>query len=249
MRHALIAGVVLGLVVACHHTRARTPQQEGIARTRSHGACPASGIHSNGTCPKIDVPSVNASSAEGCKSDAACGDGPSEPRCIENPSFAPERHSGGQARNRGNLFGAAPRPPAPTECVQDACHLDADCSRGFGCECGSGEGADRNRCIQLDTCLTDADCEKGSRCQCDSTRPNYCMPSNCDTAAECDGKACSESSPIHWGGQAGRYCRTPKDTCAKDEDCKTPQGRAQQCVYDGAQSLWTCVEIEPPPPG
>lgn len=245
----MTAFFLVGLVAACH-TRPRSPQhQEAIARQRSHGRCPASGIHANGTCPKIEVPAVNASSDEGCKLDSGCGDDDEKhPRCVENPSYDPPTPRG-QARGRSNLLGAQPRPPPPTECVYDACHIDADCPKGFGCECGSGEGFDRNRCIELDACLADADCPTGSRCQCDHSAPNYCMPSNCDSDAECNGSSCVDS-PAQRGRPAGRYCRTSRDRCSKSADCTAKQGGYEaQCGYDVAEGLWTCQEVELPPPG
>lgn len=233
-----------GLIVACHGGRARVPEpQHAQSRARVGGRCPASGIHSSGTCPTIHVPSVNASSPEGCHSDADCSglDG----RCIENPSYDPRFDRSDRARldlGRG-LLGEAPRPPAPTTCVSDACHSDDDCQRGWGCECGSGEGADRNRCILLDACLADADCKSGQRCECDRDGPNYCLASNCDSDAECAGLACSTA-------HSGRFCHTKGDRCARDADCTTTKpGWSSRCDYDVAATTWQCVDEPPPPPG
>lgn len=224
-------------------------------RVRSGGACPASGIHSNGTCPKRRVPTVNASSADGCKSDAECGDGDSQPRCIENPSYSSEPHGGGSARELRNLLAEAPRPPAPTTCIYDECHFDADCGKNRGCECGSGDGADRNRCITLDACLADSDCAKGSRCECDHSAPSYCLPSNCDSDAECNGKTCAGgmiggTSPAPYpGGGSGRFCHTAADRCQRDADCTVKNDYLQRCAYDVVGGLWTCQDVALPPAG
>ncbi len=247
-RRILPALALLGLALACHG-RAHWPEpQRAQPRTRTGGRCPASGIHSSGKCAKIDVPSVDASSPSGCKSDAECGgwDG----RCIENPSYDPrfdESRSGSASiRRSAALLGEAPRPPAPTMCVSDECHDDLDCSRGsdrkMGCECGTGRGVDRNRCIRLDACLADADCKPGARCECDHDGPNYCLPANCDSDAECNGLACADAP-------SGRYCRTKNDRCARDADCPPNGHFIERCDYDVPGGMWRCFDEEPPPPG
>jgi hypothetical protein len=235
-----IFGVIA--ITACGHAhwpKAQTPNP----RTRAGGRCPPSGIHANGSCPKVNVPAVNASSPTGCKSDAECAGW--DPRCVENPTYdrSLEPPSGSASiRRAGALLGAAPRPPAPTMCVSDACHVDADCGVGMGCECGTGRGVDRNRCIAIDVCQSDSDCKQGQRCECDREGPNYCLASNCDSDAECGGLACADAP-------SGRFCRTKDDTCARDADCPPKSGFLERCDYDVTASRWRCIDVEPPPPG
>ena len=245
MKHGpsfFFVGVVIA-IVACHGgVRPRTPDPEGQTRARAGGRCPPSGIRAGGTCPKVKVAHVDASSSDGCKSDAECGTS-GEARCVENPSFVPERHPSYSARTHGNLLGEAPRPPASTICVYDACQSDADCSGKNGCLCGSGEGADRNRCIALDACESDADCGKGLRCECDRSGPNYCYPTNCDTDAECGAFSCAESST------GGRYCHTARDTCKVDAECPPVPSFQSKCGYDVGEGVWACRKVDYPPPG
>ena len=102
--------------------------------------------------------------------------------------------------------------------------------------------ARRRRRIVLDACTADADCKKGSRCECDREAPNYCLPSNCDSDAECSGLACADAP-------SGRYCRTKNDQCARDADCPPKDRFIERCDYDLGASAWRCVDVEPPPPG
>lgn len=234
--------VILALVLACHGTRVRAPDPTGQPRVRAGGACPPSGIHAAGKCPEIVVPHVNASSPDGCESDANCGG--YDARCVENPGYRPERsESGARAMLRSNLLGDAPRPPGKTICVSDECRTDADCGKAGGCLCGSGEGMDRNHCIRVDACEKDADCPQGSRCECDHDGANYCYPANCDSDAECNGFTCTESPT------GGRYCRTAKDRCKVSADCPPVTDFQVMCGYDVGEGVWGCRNVPYPPPG
>ena len=98
----------------------------------------------------------------------------------------------------------------------------------------------RNECT-YDACTSDADCKTGGPCECDLYRGNYCAAGNCKVDADCGaGGSCAESSSLECRGarEPSYYCRTPKDTCVDDGDCKPDHA----CVYSSQLGTFTCEE-------
>lgn len=232
-------GIALACVLACHgavDAPRRAPRAEPI---RPGETCARSSFATGETCPKRDVPASNASSPEGCKSDAECKDGMNG-RCVDTGMRSP---FGGDRAVRSNLLGAAPPPPPRTRCVYDACFSDGDCGAKSRCECG-GEG-ERNYCLALDSCTTDAACGPNHLCQCGSApgAANYCVDGNCRADSDCqDGAKCGS-------GTTGTFCRTPRDVCRSDADCPPLPEASNHCSYAVEQERWECRAIPYPPPG
>jgi hypothetical protein len=154
-------------------------------------------------CPRVAIPAVNGGKPGGpCQTDADCKDHP-DGRCVTI---------------------LAPSHTAPVvQCLYDACASDADCARGSICECGTGQGTSRNRCI----------------------------PGNCHANVDCGDWACTETMSTFVAGNdarrvEGRFCKTREDQCRVDRDCDL-EGRSA-CAYRKELSRWTCVAISYGPP-
>ena len=188
-------------------------------------------------CAHRSIPSSNASSKEGCKSDADCKDG-IEGRCIE--SGYREEGDGKMGLMRSNLLAEAPRPPAPTICSYDQCVANTDCGAKGRCACGAA--LERDTCVQLDGCLADKDCGVDMVCSCgESEGPNSCIGGNCRTDGDCHGGSCRS-------GPTGSYCATPNDTCKTQNDCASKTDY-RVCDYERGSRAWACRVVPPQPPG
>lgn len=238
LRLAAYLGVVMATILSCRGT-VDAPRREPHAEAIRPGEnCARSSVATGEVCPQRDVPASNASSPEGCHSDADCKQGMNG-RCIDTGSREPSGH----ARWGGNLFGAAPPPPPRTVCVYDACFKDADCGPKQRCECGGEVG--RNYCLAIDDCTTDAACGGNRICQCGSSvgSANYCVGGNCRGDADChDGLKCDS-------GMTGTFCRTASDVCHSNEDCPRLPNASNTCGYLVERSRWECQAIPYPPPG
>jgi hypothetical protein len=118
------------------------------------------------------------------------------------------------------------------------CKADADCTAGKNGRCMSvGPRVLQNTCT-YDDCMKDADCT-GGPCECNTSMGNRCLQGNCKVDGDCgSGGACGRSNNMSCGGgDASYYCRSPKDDCVTDEDCK----KQQQCVYATDVGHWTCA--------
>jgi len=125
--------------------------------------------------------------------------------------------------------------------VKGACKSDEDCTAGKNGRCSSiGERVLENGCT-YDACMKDADCTTGGPCECNSYRGNYCVTGNCRVDADCgSGGACGRSNSMACRGrrEPTYYCRTPKDSCTSDSDCKPNS----MCIYSSQVGHWTCQE-------
>ncbi len=154
-------------------------------------------------CRNATVPAVNGGKPGGkCQTDADCTKR-SDGLCV--------------------VIQTSAHPPPVIDCLYDDCASDADCPRAHLCECGSGQGPSRNRCV----------------------------PGNCHTNLECGDYACTETmSTFAVGQQArrveGHWCKTREDQCRVDRDCDL-EGRSA-CAYRGELGRWTCVAITYGPP-
>jgi hypothetical protein len=98
-------------------------------------------------------------------------------------------------------------------------------------------------------CETDDDCDAGHVCRCATSivRWTQCVPSNCASAADCDGRECGgQHFPC---GELGAFaCRTEEDECRVGETCPPGWSRdgQQWLVGAGAQfcgggtQRWRC---------
>ena len=131
------------------------------------------------------------------------------------------------------------------------CTQDADCKSGQNGRCAPSSPNDSlcDAC-SYDECFADADCSGAGPCDCRSSAvagANVCSAGNCRVDADCgSGGYCSPSRPrCGYPGvetaTIGYFCRTSKDTCVEDDDCKKPNV-SQQCRYDGAAGLWRCID-------
>jgi len=200
------------------------------------GTCARSSVAVGQICPQRDIPPSNASSPEGCKSDADCKTGLNG-RCMG---------LGGRSRvtrDARDLLGAPPPPPPRSRCEYDGCVTDKDCGSKMRCVCGADEY--RNRCEPIDTCLTDKECGVDHQCQCGRVNglANYCVEGDCRSAADCaNGAACGN-------GTGPGFCHGLRDKCSKNEDCSTVPEGAAYCGYAMAQHRWQCRVVLPVPPG
>lgn len=200
------------------------------------GTCKPSSVISTLSCaPRVHPPS-NASSVNGCKSDAECKNG-IDGRCVDNRDH--RRYGALPVAARNLLAGPPPLPP-DSVCVYDQCRTNAECGAKGRCKCGAGDA--RNGCMSLDACLRDADCGAESLCACGASgSPNGCMPGNCRSDADCAAQKCGP-------GQEGSFCHTPRDKCRTNDDCASgPQFSV--CDYDQRTKAWACRVIPPRPPG
>ncbi len=240
--HVTVALVVLG--AACHQEPepAAPAQTTEPVRPASAGTCAPASVSHGATCPARPVPPGTGSSPEGCKSDADCTDG-KEGRCVKNGvAFQWEQK---EMSHPSNLLAAPPPPPLRSVCVYDRCQSDGECGPQLRCECRSGVATERNRCLPLDTCVSDRDCANDTLCVCGASgMANACARGNCRANADCGGFACD---PDHMGA---RYCRTSRDTCTANSQCKTdvPYGQAV-CAYKTETHAYGCSVLLPPPPG
>ena len=134
----------------------------GGTGTRKVGTCAPSSVSQQVACSARVVPPGNASSENGCKSDAECTYG-RDGRCVKNQLGSYGLMLSPEAR-RSNLLAGPRAAPPRTICVYDKCQSDKDCGSGMRCNCGSGTGEDRNRCIPIDNCLSDKDCFAEALC-------------------------------------------------------------------------------------
>jgi hypothetical protein len=77
---------------------------------------------------------------------------------------------------------------------------------------------------------------------CDSNEGNACIPANCRTDAECNGRGCSPTRAENCGnmeGTVGFYCHNTHDECATDAECKGGE-HGGLCVYGSAAGHWVC---------
>jgi len=106
-------------------------------------------------------------------------------------------------------------------------------------------------------CLARSDCAEGQSCLCSVGVPGFedssfgmyplyffgswCVPSECESSADCGGYACGFSS---WRCAApddpawpAFYCRTPEDECQTDADCDPPMS---VCLRSPGATRWVC---------
>ena len=234
MRTSSLA-IVVGVVAACHGGRPPADRRPALPPPAA-GTCNPSSVITTAACAHRVVPSSNASSKEGCKSDADCKDG-IEGRCIESGLRVPD---GKMGLRRSNLLAAAPPPIPPTVCSYDQCVANADCGPKGRCACG--EGLARDACVALDACLGDKDCGVDMICSCGEVdAANGCTAGNCRSDGDCNGASCRS-------GPTGRYCATPNDTCKTREDCAS-KSEDRVCDYERGSRKWECRVVPPRPPG
>ncbi len=242
LRKLLPPGLVLVGVLACRGA-VDPPREPHVEAVRPGETCARSSFAIGETCVRRDVPASNASSPEGCKSDAECKAGMNG-RCVKTGADDPSGHAAARDGIRhGNLFGAAPPPPPRTVCIYDQCFNDGDCGAKSRCVCGT-EG-ERNTCRPVDDCTTDAACGANRLCQCNSSAggANYCIQGNCRTDADChDGFKCES-------GIGGTFCRTPNDLCTTSIACPNIPNASNACGYLVEHARWECQAIPFPPPG
>ncbi len=120
-------------------------------------------------------------------------------------------------------------PPGVGFCSYDECSASAPCASGHICSCGASDGS-------------------GGR------SANTCLPSNCNSDADCGADGyCSPTFDTTCGafdGVVGYYCHKAADECTVDEctndsDCKGAldgggfEGPGY-CAWDTSRSRWTC---------
>jgi hypothetical protein len=177
----------------------------------------------------------------GAGSDGAAHEAPTQHRPVATP--CPTDRS---APTCEHVAVGSPLPPGGN------CTQDADCKSGQNGRCVSSS-PNLGSCdvCSYDECFADGDCSGGGPCDCRSSfataAANVCSAGNCRVDADCGpGGYCSPSlSRCDYPGvetaTTGYFCRTSKDTCIEDDDCKKPTV-SQQCRYDGAAGLWRCID-------
>ena len=168
-------------------------------------------------------PTTHRSVATPCPSDraepmcdyVAAGSAPSNgSNCIKDIDC--------KSGTNGRCVPSSPNDGSCDVCSYDECFADGDCSRGGPCDCRTSSSDDTANACSAGNCRVDADCGAGG----------YCSPS----LSQCPGYAGVDTATV------GYFCRTSKDTCVEDDDCKKP-GWFQQCRYDGAAALWRCFDF------
>jgi hypothetical protein len=95
-------------------------------------------------------------------------------------------------------------------------------------------------------CANDDSCGAGKACMCSMAtptgagiywEPSKCIPSECESSADCNGFACSFSSE-KCGEPRGFYCRTPYDECDDDSNCGGPK-----CRWFATKGHWACSDV------
>ncbi|MCC6998658.1 MAG: hypothetical protein IT370_28865 [Deltaproteobacteria bacterium] len=132
--------------------------------------------------------------------------------------------------------------------IQGDCQTDADCSAGQNGRCITGGSRVQQNMCTYDSCFTDADCKasSGGPCECNSWGGNSCLAGDCQVDADCASGSCGRANAIGCGGGPASYwCRTGKDSCVDDDDCK----KNQRCGRDQAQKRFRCFEEMPCPVG
>jgi hypothetical protein len=167
-----------------------------------------------------EVPTLHRPIATVCPSDRPA------PMCQQVPASSPPLNFGNCTRDtdcnsgqNGRCGSSAPNDAACDVCSYDECFADIDCSGGGPCDCRSGRVAAANVC-SAGNCRVDADCGGGGYCS--PSRPRCLYPG-------------VETATVGW------FCRTAKDTCLEDADCKKPNTE-QECRYDGAAGFWRCFD-------
>ena len=211
----------------------------------------------------------SAGLAAGCQKSKRAGGGGSGSgsgsgsgtRATASPSVSPSAGKGGVppgapsesrpvAQECSHERGPGDRVPDPDS--PDGCKADADCKDGINGRCNvhfGGHGMQFNSC-DYDRCFADADCKNDGVCVCGS-KANSCMePGNCRVDADCGpGGFCTPS----WGadaegacfGYSAYFCRTPRDTCVKDDDCQSQdrdKGWGSTCSFDPTAGHWRCLQ-------
>jgi hypothetical protein len=107
-------------------------------------------------------------------------------------------------------------------------------------------------CMRPSLCFTDADCSAGEVCVCQgmygedgngALGANVCLPSECESRADCDGLPCAIGYNGFWAGSLeGVFCHTPEDDCTTASDC----GSNEYCRYRKEQTRWVCEGINQP---
>ncbi|MFT3925277.1 MAG: hypothetical protein QM778_22255 [Myxococcales bacterium] len=126
----------------------------------------------------------------------------------------------------------------PTNPATGSCELDADCFAEDGGTCSEHKEIRRTQC-QYDACAVDGDCPTGSACMCaDDRQGPACVKGGCTTEDDCpNGQTCLEDQ-VNWPSL--RHCTTPRDQCAKDEDCGPDFWRV--CGFNEQLGAWTCMQ-------
>lgn len=219
-------------------TSVATPSSPKATPVLGAGLCNPSSVAQGTTCPTRPIPPGTGNSPEGCKSDAECTQG-RDGRCVRAWGDGAENDIAPSEARRTNLLAGPPRPPPRSKCVYDECMTDKDCGAGTRCMCGSGKGKDRNECIRTDACLSDADCGIDKLCLCgQGARANTCVPGNCRADSDCAGSYRCET-----------YCRSAKDACHDNSECKAPEHMIAICMYLEETHAWGCKNMVPRPPG
>lgn len=137
------------------------------------------------------------------------------------------------------------------------CNADSECVPGVNGRCTPNGGVYGTSSCTFDVCFIDDDCaDAGGPCICGATLAdvgsdgarmrgiNQCFPGNCRVDADCGpGGLCSMTvstcgQPL---GFVGYYCRTPNDTCTRDEQCLTEDpGPRHVCAWRPALGRWAC---------
>ena len=88
-------------------------------------------------------------------------------------------------------------------------------------------------------CTADADCGTDKLCLCgQGARANTCVPGNCRADSDCAGSYRCET-----------YCRSAKDACHDNSECKAPEHMIAICMYLEETHAWGCKNMVPRPPG
>lgn len=185
-------------------------------------------------------------------------------RVCENPNFLiwPDNNleirridvaacaGGGVSRFKDHACERRKPGNCPTEGPTGACRSDSDCTerpRGHCSLVASHDPSQRTCDCYYPECSDHADCGEGAFCSCADVRGGTCIQSNCMVWSDCESGRCDRASyhPMVNCGVAlmTQYaCRTPLDTCFRDEDCKGKFFVYPVCAPNLASGRWECKE-------
>jgi len=121
------------------------------------------------------------------------------------------------------------------------------CATAAGCPDGSS-CPPSGLCHEPPECEQDSECGAAEACACASidtfdrahagvVSNNQCVPAECRSDADCNGRPCGLSQLDACGNVDGFYCRTGRDECSRHADCG---GVSSVCGYDVDARRWRC---------
>lgn len=124
----------------------------------------------------------------------------------------------------------------------------APCQRDEDCD---GDSCDFY-CTRPSVCARDGDCAAGDVCLCagmygeegnGALDANTCVPSECESDADCGGLPCAVGYTGFWVGTLdGVFCHTAEDECTTASDCPSDN----YCRYRRKETRWVCEGISIP---